>query len=47
MLSKEEGVGSDIFNGSGGNVGFKNIKLGKNMEGDDLGVLITDDVWDV
>lgn len=47
MLREKEGVGIDVFNGSGGNVGFKNVKLGKTIEGDDLGVLITDDVWDI
>lgn len=47
MLKEDKGVGVDFFNGSGGNVGFVNYDLGRTLNGDKLGVLVTDDVWDV
>ena len=47
ILKKDKGVGLDFFNGSGGNVGFVNYDLGRTINGDKLGVLVTDDIWDV
>lgn len=47
MLQKDKGVGLDFFNGSGGNVGFVNYDLGRTLNRDKLGVLVTDDIWDV
>lgn len=47
MLKEDKGVGIDFFNGSGGNVGFVNYDLGRTLNGDKLGVLVTDDVWDI
>lgn len=47
MLQQDKGVGLDFFNGSGGNVGFVNYDLGRTLKGDKLGVLVTDDVWDI
>lgn len=47
MLKENKGVGIDFFNGSGGNVGFVNYDLGRTLNGDKLGVLVTDDIWDI
>lgn len=47
MLKQDKGVGVDFFNGSGGNVGFVNYDLGRTSNGDKLGVLVTDDIWDI
>lgn len=47
MLKQDKGVGIDFFNGSGGNVGFINYDLGRTLNGDKIGVFVTDDIWDV
>lgn len=47
MLGQDKGVGLDFFNGSGGNVRFINYNLGRTLNGDKLGVLVTDDIWDI